>query len=302
MYEIYWGGMKLRLCFVIGLLILGAFFVPAFAVDIDCRKSTEECPGSANPCRCDLATPVQVSGSQAASVGTDFSASDGRPPYIFKIGLGAINPETGVVTEVPQCPQSTTVTVTDACKQQAELAVELSAGAVLIIDGLDTPNVGDSYAASGGAPPYSWSFDGGSINSAGQITAISGCGGVDTPRWATVTVTDSCSQSAIIEVILPGGYWKKVQNCYNPISGGNEIQFLWTETDPIRGVMYEEEWSKTWLRDCSYVPTSMCGPGYAPPEEMTPAMVCIPRVSSTSIWDAYIYWIRDFKKYEWVCQ
>lgn len=200
--------MLLKIWFVVGVFTLGIFVAPVLADDIDCRKSTDQCPPSAD-CRCDLATPVQLTGSATASEGTSYTASGGRPSYRYEIGAGAINPETGVVTDVPQCGQSTTVSVTDACGQQGQMAVEIGFS-TLSIGGPEDVVVGSAFGASGGRAPYTWSFGGGSIDSGGQITAINDCSGTGSLGWATVTVTDSCSQSASIEVRLPGGAWRVI--------------------------------------------------------------------------------------------
>jgi hypothetical protein len=124
----------MHLCVVAVLLTLIGVAVPVFAADIDCRDFTDECQEKAIPCGCDLVTPVQINGSQTATVDTVYSASAGRPPY-------------------------------------------------------------------------SWSFNGGSIDSSGRIISITECGPAGSSRGGTVSVTDSCGASAELAILLPGGVW-----------------------------------------------------------------------------------------------
>lgn len=242
--------MLLKIWFVVGVFTLGIFVAPVLADDIDCRKSTDQCPPSAD-CRCDLAMPVQLTGSATASEGTSFTASGGRPSYRYEIGAGEINPETGVITDVPLCGQSTKVTATDACNQQAQVGVNVSAAADLLITGSNEPDVNDVYSVNGGLEPYSWSFSGGSINNVGKILSVTSCGGPsNNGAVATVSVTDSCGETASIEVRLPGGYWGAPENtcdvsvydngfhCYSPntcqwekVEGGTKSLYVTFRTD-----------------------------------------------------------------------
>jgi len=80
----------------------------------------------------------------------------------------------------------------------------------LIISGSETPSSGTTYSASGGLPPYTWSFPDGIISDSGEITSINSCGSSGSPRWSTVTVTDTCGQSAEIKVRLPNGQWVNI--------------------------------------------------------------------------------------------
>ena len=75
-------------------------------------------------------------------------------------------------------------------------------------DELESTTDYEQYTASGGVLPYSYSFDGGSINSSGLITSITSCGGSSgNGAVGSITVTDACGQTKSITVRLPGGQW-----------------------------------------------------------------------------------------------
>jgi hypothetical protein len=81
-------------------------------------------------------------------------------------------------------------------------------------DELESTSDYEQYSAAGGVAPYSYSFDGGSIDSTGLITAITSCGGSrGNGAVGRVTVTDACGSSASIDIRLPGGSWS--QESYN---------------------------------------------------------------------------------------
>lgn len=204
-------------------LIFFSFTTPLFAqaTDINCSADISDCPpiAKANPCRCDLTSPVIVEGSTTAELGSAFSASEGRPPYSFAIGEGTIDPLTGVILNGPECPASTTLSVTDACGQQDSMVVSISSGGELTLGGPGEPAEGDFYSASGGGGEYSYSFSGGSIDSeTGEILSISECGGPDNNgAVGSVTVTDQCGNTASLTVRLIGGAW--VQKYYEYVCG-----------------------------------------------------------------------------------
>jgi hypothetical protein len=83
----------------------------------------------------------------------------------------------------------------------------------LEISGTDAPEVNDSYAATGGLPPYTWSISQGSIDASGRITSLSGACGP-----GTVTVADACGNTAHLTVRFPSGvftlYEVHENDCY----------------------------------------------------------------------------------------
>lgn len=202
--------MFLRL-FVVCVFGMSVFATPVLAVDIDCKNALETCPPPADPCGCksNPPSPVEIEGPAVATKGSVFGVKSGtgRAAYHFSIDAGSIDQLTGEVTSAPECPQTATVTATDACGQQDSMTVELNP-AQLGISGPEDVVVGSSFGVSGGAAPYIWSFGGGSMDDTGQITAINDCSGPGTVRSAVITVTDSCSQSANLDVRLPGGRWE----------------------------------------------------------------------------------------------
>ncbi len=73
----------------------------------------------------------------------------------------------------------------------------------MTINGDATPNVGDGFQASGGKPPYRYEISAGEINATtGVITSLSGACGT-----GTVSVADSCGNSASMDVRFPSGQW-----------------------------------------------------------------------------------------------
>lgn len=115
---------------------------------------------------------------------------------------------TATIGEASGC--SYTVEATDDCGRIAESEeIELEQPP-LFITGPDAPIVGSVYTASGGLPPYRYTFDGGTIDGEGEVLTIDDCGGAgEEAGMGEVTATDLCDTEASIDVRLPGGHWEE---------------------------------------------------------------------------------------------
>lgn len=131
-------------------------------------------------------------------------------------------------------------------------------------DGLDSTTDYEQYSASGGVTPYSWSFDGGDIDSSGLITSITSCGGSQNGgAMGSVTVTDACGQTASIAVRLPGGSWAGQDSwestCYRALSS----TFVRRETE-ISGdtkylISFQYSGGQSYPYSAPYCVASVCG-------------------------------------------
>lgn len=72
----------------------------------------------------------------------------------------------------------------------------------MVISGPEEPDEDSGYSVVGGKAPYIWSISAGSINDNGAITDLTGACGA-----GTVSVTDSCGNSAEMEVRFSDGQW-----------------------------------------------------------------------------------------------
>ena len=110
----------------------------------------------------------------------------------------------------------------------------------LIISGPGDPDEDSSYSVSGGRAPYTFSISAGTISDNGGIISLLGACGT-----GTVTVTDSCGNTAQMEVRFPDGQWVLASstpgpcgevgnlscnpgtvNCSPTISGGTKTQYI----------------------------------------------------------------------------
>lgn len=155
-----------------------------------------------------IGTPLYI--STIAEMTMAFSALTQRYEVLGNIGPITYEGFDDDFEPIVNCDGTSNLVATTACNQRAEVDLEDQL-VELELSGTDTPVVGTDYDASGGIPPYVFSFDGGTINpETGEILTIDACGAAGTPRWATVTVTDDCGTTAELEVRLSGGVWNQV--------------------------------------------------------------------------------------------
>jgi len=163
---------------------------------------------------------VTTSSLPGGTVGTAYSATlsatSGTPPYSWSIVSGSLPAglslsSGGTISGTPTAAgtSSFTVQVTDSNSRtgSAALSITIQGGAVLTITTVSLPGgtVGAAYsatlAASGGAPPYTWSISAGSLPAG--LTLSSGGAISGTPTAAgtsnfTVQVTDSEATPATV--------------------------------------------------------------------------------------------------------
>lgn len=189
--------MKFHLSAITALLGLTlALVVPAFATageTIDCSITSDLCPPPPDLCKCIDAPALGISGDGSnADVGSVFTASGGRPSYGVEItgGVTLDYSDSGVtVASIPACAETATLTMYDACEQEATKEVVFTPP--LTVYGPDIYAVEAQYTATGGHEPYTWETSCGTIGiTSGIVTNADGCSG------ATVTVRDSCNKTA----------------------------------------------------------------------------------------------------------
>ena len=129
-----------------------------------------------------------------------------------------------------------------SCGQTGEYVIEVDPPEPLVISSGET--LADALSASGGVPPYVWSMSCGAIDrDTGEVLDTAGCCGA-----VTVTVTDSCGESASIDVRGPRGSWNVVS-----INAVSEDDTLFGCVDWDDGSDYE-----CWQGGCDI---SQCGCG-----------------------------------------
>jgi len=103
------------------------------------------CPPKCGP---DIPALV-ISGTETPSVGSQYSASGGKPPYRFSISAGQIALGTGVVTDLSGVCGSGSVSVADACGNMSRVDVRFPTGTWVLV--ADEDFTGD------GCGDWSWS-------------------------------------------------------------------------------------------------------------------------------------------------
>jgi hypothetical protein len=135
-------------------------------------------------------------------IGRSYSVENMCPNVVFS--APCLTFEGGTVTEMEGCCADITITATDEKGNTASATYSGDALSDLVMVGSEDVTVGANYGLSGiddPRHPISWSFNGGTIDSNGQITTITGCG------MGSVTGTDACGRSATMAVRLPSGVW-----------------------------------------------------------------------------------------------
>lgn len=101
---------------------------------------------------------------------------------------------------VPDCAGDITITATSSCGQTGILKIPVETTPLMI----SGPSLfsGAQYSASGGTPPYIWKASCGLIDSSGKVISTAGCCGT-----ITITVSDTCGQSASMTSRGPTGVW-----------------------------------------------------------------------------------------------
>ena len=144
---------------------------------------------------------IPISGPDAPTDGSQYTASGGIVPYTWSITKGSINTD-GIVIVSGQCGTAT-ITVKDKCDVTAEKVVTLPV--VIGVSGPDAPVDGSQYTAitspSGSNLNIQWSISKGSITQTGVVTVSGQCGA------ATVTATDACGNQGSKDVRMSGGTW-----------------------------------------------------------------------------------------------
>jgi hypothetical protein len=173
----------------------------------------------------DITTAPSLSAAVGAPYQQSLSASGGAPPYSWAVSAGALPPgvELSVTGQLSGTPSTAgayrfTVRVGDSRSAQATKDFDLNVGSGLTIttEPLPAATVGVSYsailAAAGGASPYAWSVETGSLPDGVTLNASSGeFSGAPAAAGTfnfTIRVTDAAGQAAsrtyTIVAQLPG--------------------------------------------------------------------------------------------------
>lgn len=81
------------------------------------------------PLECDPDMPaLTISGAVAPSVGSQYTAAGGKPPYQYSISAGEIAAGTGTIASLSGACGTGTVTVVDVCNNSAGMSVRFPSG------------------------------------------------------------------------------------------------------------------------------------------------------------------------------
>jgi hypothetical protein len=150
-----------------------------------------------------LTPPLTLSPSSVnldANTATPFTASGGRPPYVFSVSSGAGTISNSGVFSAPDTSGTAVVMVNDAVGSAARSTVTVNSPLILTPTAVAVGiNTRQQFTANGGAPPYSFAIASGN----GTIDAKSGTYQAPTSTGtATVSVTDSLGNAVSTAVTV----------------------------------------------------------------------------------------------------
>lgn len=163
-----------------------------------------------------------------------------------------------VVCDETQTPEPGDIKV---CEDDGRLEPNIcgTVTTVPVVSGDSDCNVGDIYTATGGTGVYTWSFDGGSISSNGEILTINACVTPGDSRVGVVTAFDGCSSGGLV-VRLSGGVWLGgtpvagtiTWTCTSSNCCAGRIATS-TQIEAIGGTQWVEQW-RSLIGSCSCPP------------------------------------------------
>lgn len=180
----------------------------------DPNRNIVFCPNKDPDNHCEVTEQLTITGPSVLAVSSVFTIKGGKPPHIWYIPSD--------ITDYTQVSDTLTINAFDEpCSTKTEgIAVKDSCGnvaaaaftiqrttAALSLSGDADVSVGEIYTASGGFPPYTYSFDDGTIDSSGEILTVNSC--FDS-AMSFVRVSDTCGYEATVEVRLPDGHWQQI--------------------------------------------------------------------------------------------
>lgn len=149
--------------------------------------------------------PVYIEGPEYIYVGASYKLANflnkGDDVFWNIVKAGFTIEKSGYVSAVDAGYCGLVTITAQGCGEMLAQRVLQNQPISIMITGPDQISIGAVYSASGGTAPYTWSMTQGSIDSAGVITSISGCG------VAEITATDANGCRGKRKVRNPTGVW-----------------------------------------------------------------------------------------------